>query len=102
MTELNQPNRPKVAAMDEKNAPEAQAKRIRRRNRRGIDAEPGTVTERPSSTRRSIRCVVACKAEARNIRKRAQIDIASAHKYAIENFSTELLSVMDSLKPRWR
>jgi molecular chaperone GrpE len=38
------------------------------------------------------------KAEAENIRKRAQMDIASAHKYAIENFSTELLAVMDSLE----
>jgi molecular chaperone GrpE len=37
------------------------------------------------------------KAEAENIRKRAQIDIASAHKYAIENFASELLAVMDSL-----
>ena len=38
------------------------------------------------------------KAEADNIRKRAQADIASAHKYAIENFSTELLAVKDSLE----
>lgn len=38
------------------------------------------------------------KAEAENIRKRAQIDIANAHKYAIEKFSTELLAVMDSLE----
>lgn len=37
------------------------------------------------------------KAETENIRKRSQSDIANAHKYAIENFSTELLSVMDSL-----
>jgi molecular chaperone GrpE len=37
------------------------------------------------------------KAEAENIRKRAQIDIASAHKYGIENFANELLAVMDSL-----
>ena len=37
------------------------------------------------------------KADAENIRKRAQIDIANAHKYAIENFSNELLAVMDSL-----
>ncbi len=37
------------------------------------------------------------KAEGENIRKRAQIDVTNAHKYAIENFSTELLSVMDSL-----
>lgn len=38
------------------------------------------------------------KAEAENIRKRAQSDIANAHKYAIEKFSTELLMVMDSLE----
>jgi molecular chaperone GrpE len=38
------------------------------------------------------------KADAENIRKRAQIDITNAHKYAIENFSSELLAVMDSLE----
>lgn len=38
------------------------------------------------------------KAETDNVRKRAQADIASAHKYAIENFSTELLAVKDSLE----
>lgn len=38
------------------------------------------------------------KADAENIRKRAQADVANAHKYAIENFSTELLAVMDSLE----
>ena len=38
------------------------------------------------------------KADADNIRKRAQSDIANAHKYAIENFATELLAVKDSLE----
>lgn len=37
------------------------------------------------------------KADAENIRRRAQTDVANAHKYAIENFSAELLAVMDSL-----
>ncbi len=37
------------------------------------------------------------KAETENIRKRAQMDVANAHKYAVDNFSTELLTVMDSL-----
>jgi len=37
------------------------------------------------------------KAEAENIRKRAQLDIASAHKYAIDNFAGELLPVFDAL-----
>ena len=38
------------------------------------------------------------KAEAENIRKRAQIEITSAHRYAIENFSKALLAVKDSLE----
>lgn len=38
------------------------------------------------------------KADAENIRKRAHADVASAHKYAVENFSNELLAVADSLE----
>jgi molecular chaperone GrpE len=38
------------------------------------------------------------KAEADNIRKRAQLDIANAHKYGIEGFASELLTVKDSLE----
>ena len=38
------------------------------------------------------------KAEAENVRRRAQADVSNAHKYAVENFSTELLTVMDSLE----
>jgi molecular chaperone GrpE len=38
------------------------------------------------------------KAEAENIRRRAQEDIARAHKFAVENFAEGLLSVKDSLE----
>ena len=38
------------------------------------------------------------RAETDNIRKRAQADIANAHKYAVENFATALLAVKDSLE----
>jgi molecular chaperone GrpE len=38
------------------------------------------------------------KAETENIRRRAQTDISNAHKYAVENFSSELLAVKDSLE----
>jgi len=38
------------------------------------------------------------KAEADNIRKRAQADIANAHKYAVENLAGELLPVRDALE----
>ena len=38
------------------------------------------------------------KAEGDNIRKRAQIEVTNAHKFAIENFAAELLAVKDSLE----
>ncbi len=38
------------------------------------------------------------RAEAENIRKRAQAEIASAHKFAVESFAGELLAVKDSLE----
>jgi molecular chaperone GrpE len=38
------------------------------------------------------------KAEADNIRKRAQDDVAKAHKFGIERFATDLLAVRDSLE----
>jgi len=38
------------------------------------------------------------KAETENVRRRAQEDVAKAHKYAIESFASELLPVKDSLE----
>src|SRR5512133_3935137 len=38
------------------------------------------------------------KAETENLRKRAQADIASAHKYGVENLAEALLPVKDSLE----
>jgi molecular chaperone GrpE len=38
------------------------------------------------------------KAEVDNMRKRAQADVAAAHKFAIEGFASELLAVKDSLE----
>src|SRR6202142_2049594 len=38
------------------------------------------------------------KAEADNIRKRAQLDVANAHKYAVEGSAGELLAVKDGLE----
>ena len=38
------------------------------------------------------------KAEADNIRKRARGEVASAHKFAVEGFASELLAVKDSLE----
>jgi molecular chaperone GrpE len=38
------------------------------------------------------------KAETENVRKQAQNDVVKAHKYAIERFSKELLTVRDALE----
>lgn len=38
------------------------------------------------------------KAEGENIRRRAQEDIAKAHKFAIENFAQSIVAVKDSLE----
>ena len=38
------------------------------------------------------------KAETENFRKRSQIEIANAHKFALESFAGELLAVKDSLE----
>jgi molecular chaperone GrpE len=38
------------------------------------------------------------KAEADNIRKRAQVEVANAHRYALETFAGHLLPVRDSLE----
>jgi molecular chaperone GrpE len=38
------------------------------------------------------------RAELENFRKRAQADVAAAHKYAIESFAESLLPVKDSLE----
>jgi molecular chaperone GrpE len=41
---------------------------------------------------------VRATAEGENVRRRAQEDVAKAHKFAIENFADNLLPVMDSLQ----
>ena len=38
------------------------------------------------------------RAESDNVRKRSQTEVANAHKFAVENFASELLPVKDSLE----
>lgn len=103
MTELNRPQSDPTeltTATDERSASEAKVNE---------DKTPEPATESMPSLEQLLRKAeldaeehhdawLRAKADAENIRKRAQIDIASAHKYAVENFSTELLAVMDSLE----
>lgn len=41
---------------------------------------------------------IRAKAETENVRRRAQEDVAKAHKYAVESFAEALVPVMDSLE----
>ncbi|MDE2366333.1 MAG: nucleotide exchange factor GrpE [Betaproteobacteria bacterium] len=105
MTDKNspQPDQPELAAASETKSPQTIA---------GANAGENTAAEPAVETMPSLEQLLRqtelqaeehrdawlrAKADAENIRKRAQIDITNAHKYAIENFSTELLAVMDSL-----
>lgn len=71
--------------------------------------EPGETPETMPSTEELLRQAelnaiehhdawLRAKAEGENIRRRAQEDVAKAHKYGIEKFATDLLAVKDSLE----
>ncbi|MBB1241698.1 nucleotide exchange factor GrpE, partial [Klebsiella pneumoniae] len=42
--------------------------------------------------------LLRAKAEAENIRRRAELDVEKAHKFALEKFSGDLLPVIDNLE----
>ena len=87
-----QPDRPDIESDDENKNAEPEA--------------PETPVEEDTPTLESLQAkadenwdlYVRAMAEADNIRKRATRDIAHAHKFALENFSKELLAVKDSLE----
>lgn len=45
--------------------------------------------------------LLRAKAEAENIRRRAELDVEKAHKFATEKFSGDLLPVIDNWSARW-
>jgi len=73
------------------------------------DADPGVKEEASPGVEEQLRLAeqkaqehldswLRAKAETENLRKRAQADIASAHKYGVENLAEALLPVHDSLE----
>jgi len=68
---------------------------------RAADGAPGLeemLKKAEAAARESQEAWLRAKADGENIRKRAQTDIANAHKYALEGFASELLGVRDSLE----
>lgn len=56
------------------------------------------LAEAEAKAREYYDALLRAKAEADNTRRRAQEDVAKAHKFGIENFAEALLPVMDSLQ----
>ncbi|KAA0179624.1 nucleotide exchange factor GrpE [Cupriavidus cauae] len=56
------------------------------------------LAEQEAKARENYDLYLRAVAEAENIRRRAQEDVAKAHKFAIESFAEHLLPVMDSLQ----
>jgi len=70
------------------------------------DLEPGTESQQLHAELEQARAEAAenldrfirARAETENIRKRAEADVAAAHKYGIERFAAEIITVRDSLE----
>jgi molecular chaperone GrpE len=66
------------------------------------DAQPSSadaaLTEAQAKITELQESFLRAKAETENVRRRAQEDIAKAHKFAIESFAEHLLPVIDSLE----
>ncbi len=70
------------------------------------DLEPGTEVQQLQAELEQARAEAAenldrfirAKAEAENSRKRAEADVVAAHKYALERFAAEIITVRDSLE----
>jgi len=62
-----------------------------------LDALQQALTEAENQVKEKNEAWLRALAESENIRKRAAQDLASAKKFALESFASELLAVMDSL-----
>jgi molecular chaperone GrpE len=85
---------PRVAPLEDQ--PDAAAN-----DARAADGAPGVeelLKKAEATAREHQEAWLRAKADGENIRKRAQTDIANAHKYALESFASELLGVRDSLE----
>lgn len=59
---------------------------------------PGPLQEAERKAAEHREAWLRAKAETENVRKRTQIEVANAHKYALEGFASDLLPVKDSLE----
>jgi molecular chaperone GrpE len=63
-----------------------------------VAAEQAALAEAQAKIAELQESFLRAKAETENVRRRAQEDVAKAHKFAIESFAEHLLPVVDSLE----
>ncbi|PRY00335.1 MULTISPECIES: nucleotide exchange factor GrpE [unclassified Paraburkholderia] len=63
-----------------------------------VNAEQTALAEAEAKIAELQESFLRAKAETENVRRRAQEDVAKAHKFAIESFAEHLLPVIDSLE----
>ncbi|PRX29648.1 molecular chaperone GrpE [Paraburkholderia sp. BL18I3N2] len=63
-----------------------------------VNAEQAALAEAEAKIAELQESFLRAKAETENVRRRAQEDVAKAHKFAIESFAEHLLPVIDSLE----
>jgi molecular chaperone GrpE len=63
-----------------------------------VTAEQAALAEAQAKIAELQESFLRAKAETENVRRRAQEDVAKAHKFAIESFAEHLLPVVDSLE----
>ncbi|KDB09071.1 Protein grpE [Burkholderia sp. lig30] len=63
-----------------------------------VDTAAAALAEAQAKVAELQESFLRAKAETENVRRRAQDDVAKAHKFAIESFAEHLLPVLDSLE----
>ncbi len=90
-----QPTPPNAAPEPQSAAPEAAPEKPETGAEPGLDSLLAEAQQRIEEQREAL---LRALADAENARKRAQADVASAHKFALEKFAESLLPVVDSLE----
>jgi molecular chaperone GrpE len=90
-----------AAAADAQSAPAAESAAATGTNAAATEGQPdlaAQLAEAQAKLAEMQDAFLRAKADAENIRRRAQEDIAKAHKFAVESFAEAMLPVRDSLE----
>ncbi|QSP95059.1 nucleotide exchange factor GrpE [Marinobacter salinisoli] len=91
-------NRNNQAAEELSEATEAAAEEAQEQDPAGTEGEGSELDTLKAQVKDAQEQVLRAQAEMQNVRRRAEIDVEKAHKFALEKFVKELLPVADSLE----